>query len=88
MKGGFTMCETTGSVGFAPRRNRDMRPDFLKRLPNIGCDMPEQGGISGNIRLDEKPNPWVKEERPSVINPITGDRVYLDTLLKCNDWLA
>lgn len=64
---------------FAPT-NRDMRPSILKKLPPMGCDLPEQGGIGGNIKINKKPNPFIKEERPTIFNPVTGEVVYKDTI--------
>lgn len=65
---------------FAPE-GRDMRPAVLKKyFPKVGCDLPEQGGISGNIKVNKKPSPFVLEERPAVYNPETGEMVYRDTI--------
>ena len=65
---------TINLMGFAPTGKSS-----INRFP-IGCDLPEQGGISGNIKVNEKPTPFVLEERPSVYNPITGEMVYRDTI--------
>ena len=46
-------------------------------LPPVGCDLPEQGGIGGNIKKDE-PNPFVMEERPKTFNFRTGKWEYVD----------
>lgn len=60
--------------------HRDNRPSLLaKYFPRVGCDLPEQGGISGNINLKRTPHPAIKEERPVTFNPITGEAAYKDT---------
>ena len=75
-------------TGFAPRNDgtADMRPNFLKALLPfiVGCDMPEQGGIGGNMKVGrkDKPNPFILEERPTTTDWRTGDRVYVDKLPK------
>ena len=74
VKGRKVIMSTIGSMGFTPTANKGM-----KFFP-IGCDMPEQGGISGNIKVNKKPSPFVLEERPAVYNPITGQTVYRDTI--------
>ena len=48
-------------------------------LPPAGCDLPEQGGISGNIRKDE-PYPFVLEERPTNYDFKTGKLKYSDKM--------
>ena len=75
------------STSFAPRNDgtSDKRPDFLKKLvPAVGCDLPEQGGISGNMKVgkNDKPHPIAKEERPTVYDWRTGEMVYKDKLPK------
>ncbi len=57
-------------------------PPSLPNRPWIHvCDDPRNGGITGNKRQD-KPNPWVLEERPTMTDPKTGDRVYIDDYMK------
>lgn len=54
-------------------------PNFLSRLiGNCGCDTPENGGYTG--RMNDKPLIFVLEERPTTIDPKTGERVYIDQL--------
>jgi hypothetical protein len=54
----------------------------LPRNPWIHvCDDPRNGGITGNIGQNI-PKPWVLEERPTMTNPITGERVYIDEFMK------
>jgi len=48
--------------GFAPKRGEDAdkRPQILKILfPTVGCDMPEQGGLSGNMNKKDLDYPFV-----------------------------
>ncbi len=66
--------------GFAGKYNQeDNRPIF--RMP-VGCDLPEDGGITGNIGKHDKPVPGAMEERPVMIDPKTGEKVYVDEYLK------
>lgn len=75
-------------TGFAPRNDYDKAStgipllDVLKKIVAAGCDMPEQGGINGNIKVGRKdrPNPFILEERPTTTDWRTGDRVYTDRL--------
>ena len=49
-------------AGFAPENDgrADRRPAFLKKIfPVVGCDMPEQGGISGNLNKNKPKSPYV-----------------------------
>lgn len=48
----------------------------------IASDGPETGGISGTLGKFDKPNPWVCEERPKMIDPETGEWVYVDVYNK------
>ena len=72
----------------APNRDEtsDHRPDFVKKLfPGVvACDAPEEGGISGNIKVGEKdkPHPYALEERPAKYDLHTGEMVYKDKLPK------
>lgn len=52
------------------------------KLPTVGCDLPENGGIGGNLGKHDKPIPGACEERTTIINPETGEREYLDVYLK------
>ena len=57
--------------------NKPVLP-FFNKIIKAGCDLPEQGGIGGNIKKEDKPlSPYALEERP-VITARTGERVYLD----------
>ncbi len=50
-------------------------------LPQIGCDLPQDGGITGNYGLRNKPIPGAMEERPVMTDPITGEKIYEDQWL-------
>ena len=54
------------------------------KKPSLGCDLPENGGITGNLGKDDKPIPGACEERPVIIDPKTGEKVYLDEYMKEN----
>jgi len=50
--------------GFAPEKKPipDNKPKAIKLLPKliiVGCDMPEQGGISGNMNKSKPKPPFV-----------------------------
>ena len=49
--------------------------------PTIGCDLPQNGGIAGSPEND-KPNPMATEERPTMVDPETGELVYVDVYEK------
>ena len=52
------------------------------RLPFLyTCDGPGTGGIGGNF-WQNRPNPFIMEERPSMVDPFTGQRVYVDEYMK------
>ena len=55
-------------------------------LPPVGCDLPEQGGIGGNI-VKDTPKPFVLEERPKTFNFKTGKWEYVDQQ-KPKFWVA
>ena len=55
-------------------------------FPPVGCDLPEQGGIGGNLGKDE-PKPYVLEERPKQYNFRTGKWEYIDKKIP-NGWIA
>ena len=46
-----------------------------------GCDLPQNGGISGNLGRNNKPIPGACEERPAKYDPKTGEMVYVDQWL-------
>lgn len=52
------------------------------KFPNIPwvvvSDDPRNGGISGTLGKFDKPHPWACEERPTMIDPETGELVYVD----------
>ncbi len=48
----------------------------------IASDDPQNGGISGTLGKFDKPNPWACEERPTMIDPKTGELVYVDVYMK------
>lgn len=48
------------------------------RYPTIGCDLPQDGGISGTLGTHNRPIPGACEERPAVFDPKTGEMVYVD----------
>ena len=50
--------------------------------PTIGCDLPQNGGISGNLGKHNKPIPEACEERPAMYDPKTGEKVYVDEYYK------
>ena len=50
--------------------------------PTIGCDLPQNGGIGGNLGKPDKPIPGACEERPRMIDPKTGELVYVDVYEK------
>ncbi len=52
------------------------------RLPfMVTSDGPETGGISGTLGKNDKPLLGACEERPSTIDPQTGERIYIDQLI-------
>lgn len=73
------MVASVSSSSFAPTRNQGIK------IPKIflPIDHPENGGISGTIKTAEKdkPSPFKMEERPTTIDPRTGERVYVDRLV-------
>ena len=44
--------------------------------------MPEQGGITGHMKIgkNDKPNPFILEERPTTVDWRTGERNYKDKI--------
>ena len=55
--------------------------DLLSKLiGNCGCDTKENGGITGTMKRNDTPKIFAIEERPTTINPKTGERVYIDKL--------
>lgn len=55
--------------------------DFLSKIiGNCGCDTEEKGSFTGTLKRDKKPKIFALEERPTTINPKTGERVYVDQL--------
>lgn len=67
-----------GISSFAPTQTTPI----LKGLPKVGCDLPEDGGISGTLGKFNKPMPGACEERPTTYDWKTGQNVYLDEYLK------
>ena len=51
-----------------------------KLVGNCGCDTEDNGGYTGSLKRDKKPKIFALEERPTTINPKTGERVYVDQL--------
>ena len=60
------------------------------RYPPVGCDLPQNGGISGNLGRHNKPIPGACEERPAMYDPKTGEMVYVDEYYKqrCNPFVS
>ena len=48
----------------------------------IASDDPRNGGITGTLGKEDKPIPGACEERPKMIDPKTGEWVYVDVYLK------
>lgn len=59
------------------------KPDFGPSNPWLRpCDDPENGGITGNSGKYDKPIIDAREERPKMIDPETGEWVYVDEYIK------
>ncbi len=48
----------------------------------VASDDPKDGGITGTLGKHDKPIPGACEERPTMIDPKTGELVYVDVYLK------
>lgn len=70
---------------FAPVKNLP-----ILNLPTGGCDLPEDGGISGTLGKFNKPIPGAMEERNKTFDFKAGEWVYTDQLPKDSNvcWLA
>ena len=44
----------------------------------VASDDPRNGGITGNIGKFDKPITGACEERPTMTDPVTGEKVYVD----------
>lgn len=65
------------------------KPITFPKLPCvIASDGPETGGISGTLEKFDKPKLWVCEERPKMIDPETGEWVYVDVYQKDKPWIC
>lgn len=82
------------SSSFAPTKNSTNEiskkiSEYLGFDFKYGCDLPENGGITGQMGKRDKPSPFVLEERPTTIDWKTGERVYRDTIKpKYACWMA
>ena len=75
------MMSTTALAG----TNSIVNPNPMKFPTHpwiIASDDPRNGGISGTLGKFDKPNPWACEERPKMIDPETGEWVYVDVYKK------
>lgn len=75
----FNAKNVLGSIIFPKKEDSVYNINFEELKSPIGaCDSPEDGGIGGNLGREDKPIIGACEERPTMIDPETGEIVYVD----------
>ena len=71
------MSLNVGNVAGYAIAGTNKLPSWLPQTP--GCDLPQDGGIGGNLGKNNLPKPGiVLEERPAKYDFKTGEWVYVD----------